>query len=152
MTDELEAALRAADTVVFDFDGVLADSEPLHLRSYRELMVADGGGIDEETFRGLIGRKEREIWPAVAGPGRDVDSLAARRGPSCCLAELDVCSQPRGVAGGALEIAPQASNGGLRRRVYGRVAVCRERVLPRGAPAERLDAVAPSRSRRHYPD
>jgi beta-phosphoglucomutase-like phosphatase (HAD superfamily) len=79
VTDQLEAALRAADTVVFDFDGVLADSEPLHLRSYRELMAADGGGIDEETFRGLIGRKEREIWPAVAGPGRDVDSLVARR-------------------------------------------------------------------------
>jgi beta-phosphoglucomutase-like phosphatase (HAD superfamily) len=75
----LEAALRAADTVVFDFDGVLADSEPLHMRSYRELMAADGGGLDEETFRALIGRKEREIWPAVAGAGCDLDSLVARR-------------------------------------------------------------------------
>jgi beta-phosphoglucomutase len=79
VTDGLEAALRSADTVVFDFDGVLTDSEPLHLRSYRELMAADGGGIDEDTFRGLIGRKEREIWPTVAGPGCDLDSLAARR-------------------------------------------------------------------------
>ncbi|HVI35309.1 MAG TPA: HAD family hydrolase [Gaiellales bacterium] len=79
MTDGLEAALRAADTVVFDFDGVLTDSEPLHLRSYRELMAGEGGGIDEDTFRALIGRKEREIWPTVAGPECDVDSLVARR-------------------------------------------------------------------------
>jgi beta-phosphoglucomutase-like phosphatase (HAD superfamily) len=79
VTAGLEAALRAADTVVFDFDGVVADSEPLHLRSYRELLATDGGELDEDTFRGLIGLKEREIWPAVAGPGCDVDELVARR-------------------------------------------------------------------------
>jgi beta-phosphoglucomutase-like phosphatase (HAD superfamily) len=79
VTDGLEVALRAVDTVVFDFDGVLADSEPLHLRSYRELMAADGEGVDEDTFRNLIGRKEREIWPILAGPECDLDSLVARR-------------------------------------------------------------------------
>ena len=30
-----------ADAVVFDFDGVLADSEPLHLRVYQELLAAE---------------------------------------------------------------------------------------------------------------
>jgi beta-phosphoglucomutase-like phosphatase (HAD superfamily) len=79
VTAALEAALRAADTVVFDFDGVLADSEPLHMRSYRQLLAAEGGQFDEDTFRSLIGRKEREIWPALAGPRGDVDSLVARR-------------------------------------------------------------------------
>jgi beta-phosphoglucomutase-like phosphatase (HAD superfamily) len=79
VTDGLEVALRAADMVVFDFDGVLTDSEPLHLRSYRDLMATDGAGIDEDTFRGLIGRKEREIWPVLAGPGCDLDSLVAQR-------------------------------------------------------------------------
>jgi beta-phosphoglucomutase-like phosphatase (HAD superfamily) len=44
VTAALEAALRAADTVVFDFDGVLADSEPLHMRSYRQLLAAVRSG------------------------------------------------------------------------------------------------------------
>jgi beta-phosphoglucomutase-like phosphatase (HAD superfamily) len=77
VNDDLAAALAAADTVFYDFDGVLADSEPVHLRSYRELM-SDGGGLDESVFSTLIGRKEREIWPVVAG-GADVDDLVARR-------------------------------------------------------------------------
>jgi hypothetical protein len=41
--------------------------------------MTDGGGLDESAFRGLIGRKEREIWPVVAGGGADVDDLVARR-------------------------------------------------------------------------
>ena len=31
------------DAVVFDFDGVLANSEPLHLRVYQELLAAEHG-------------------------------------------------------------------------------------------------------------
>lgn len=77
VNEALAAALEAADTVFYDFDGVLADTEPVHLRSYREVM--DGGGLDEAAFRTLIGRKEREIWPVVAGEGADVDDLVARR-------------------------------------------------------------------------
>ena len=77
MNEALAAVLEAADTVFFDFDGVLADTEPVHLRSYREVM--DGGGLDEAAFRTLIGRKEREIWPVVAGEDADVDDLVARR-------------------------------------------------------------------------
>jgi beta-phosphoglucomutase-like phosphatase (HAD superfamily) len=77
--DPLVAALEAADSVVYDFDGVLADTEPLHLRSYRALAADMGGAIDEERFRGLIGRKEREIWPAVIGRPADIDELVEQR-------------------------------------------------------------------------
>jgi beta-phosphoglucomutase-like phosphatase (HAD superfamily) len=66
----------------FDFDSVLTDREPLHLRSYRELMAADGGELDEDTFRGLIGRKERER----------VETSGTRRGFSGSPASL----QPTG--------------------------------------------------------
>ena len=77
--DPLVEALEAADTVIFDFDGVLADSEPLHLLSYRELVADMGGSLDEDRFRSLMGRKERDIWPAVISRPADVDELVARR-------------------------------------------------------------------------
>jgi beta-phosphoglucomutase len=77
--DPLAEALEAADTVICDFDGVLADSEPLHLRSYRELIADMGGSLDEEQFRSLMGRKERDIWPAVISRPADIDELVARR-------------------------------------------------------------------------
>jgi beta-phosphoglucomutase len=40
-------ALRA---IVFDFDGVLADSEPLHFRALRDCLLAYGIAIDEEEY------------------------------------------------------------------------------------------------------
>ena len=66
MSDQLEAALRAADTVVFDFDGVLADSEPLHLRSYRELMAADGGGIVAASWNQNVDHGGPNCSPSAA--------------------------------------------------------------------------------------
>jgi len=36
--------------IVFDFDGVLADSEPLHLRSYQEIFEPHGVKLDTKTY------------------------------------------------------------------------------------------------------
>jgi beta-phosphoglucomutase len=36
--------------IVFDFDGVLADSEPLHLRSYQAILEPHGVKLDEERY------------------------------------------------------------------------------------------------------
>jgi beta-phosphoglucomutase len=36
--------------IVFDFDGVLADSEPLHLRVYQELLEPHGIRLDQATY------------------------------------------------------------------------------------------------------
>ncbi len=36
--------------IVFDFDGVLADSEPLHLRVYQEILEPHGVHIDQATY------------------------------------------------------------------------------------------------------
>jgi len=79
LDDPLVAVLEAADTVIFDFDGVLADSEPVHLRSYRELIADMGGSLDEDRFRSLMGRKERDIWPAVISRPADVQELIDQR-------------------------------------------------------------------------
>ena len=36
--------------IVFDFDGVLANSEPLHLRSYQEVLAEVGIALDREEY------------------------------------------------------------------------------------------------------
>jgi beta-phosphoglucomutase-like phosphatase (HAD superfamily) len=79
MTEELAAVLAAADTVIYDFDGVIADTEPLHMRSYGELIERLGGTLDEGGFRSLIGRKEREIWPQILHRPADIDGLVEER-------------------------------------------------------------------------
>ena len=36
--------------IVFDFDGVLADSEPLHLRVYQEILEPHGIHLDRAAY------------------------------------------------------------------------------------------------------
>jgi beta-phosphoglucomutase len=46
-TTVLRQPIRA---IVFDFDGVLANSEPLHLRSYQEIFEPHGVKLDTKTY------------------------------------------------------------------------------------------------------
>jgi beta-phosphoglucomutase len=36
--------------IVFDFDGVLANSEPLHLRAYQDVLASEGLALDEADY------------------------------------------------------------------------------------------------------
>jgi HAD superfamily hydrolase (TIGR01509 family) len=46
--------------VLFDFDGVLVDSEPLHFRAMREALVSEGFTIGEEEYwRHLLAHDDR---------------------------------------------------------------------------------------------
>src|SRR4051794_18917848 len=38
------------EAVVFDFDGVLADSEPLHLKAYQAILEPQGIHLDQKTY------------------------------------------------------------------------------------------------------
>lgn len=42
--------LRALQAVVFDFDGVIADSERLHLRAYQDVVGTAGLSLSEEAY------------------------------------------------------------------------------------------------------
>jgi HAD superfamily hydrolase (TIGR01509 family) len=61
--------------VVFDFDGVLADSEPLHFRAYQETLVAFGMTLtSEEYFGQLLGFNDEDCFRIMAGNrGRSAD-------------------------------------------------------------------------------
>jgi beta-phosphoglucomutase len=78
---------RALQAIVFDFDGVIADSERLHLRSYQEILAPEGITIStEEYLERYLGYDDAGVFKAV---GRDkgvpmdehrVSELIARKG------------------------------------------------------------------------
>jgi beta-phosphoglucomutase len=110
--------------VVFDFDGVIADSEPLHLRALQEVIAplgitleraeyysrylgyddvgafraiaADRGvALDDAGIRGLIAGKSKVYQSLLAGGG------VLYSGAAACVERM-AASLPLGIASGAL--------------------------------------------------
>lgn len=54
--------------IVFDFDGVLVDSEPLHLRAYQEVLEPFGLSLPREKYyASYLGYDDEGVFRAVAG-------------------------------------------------------------------------------------
>jgi beta-phosphoglucomutase len=57
----------AVRAIVFDFDGVLADSEPLHLRAYQEVLAAIGAALPrEEYYARYLGYDDEGMFRALS--------------------------------------------------------------------------------------
>ena len=79
--------------IVFDFDGVIADSERLHLRSYQDILAPEGITMsNEDYFNRYLGYDDVGVFKAV---GRDqgvamdehrVSELIARKGRALRIA------------------------------------------------------------------
>jgi beta-phosphoglucomutase len=76
-------SLRAA---VFDFDGVIVDSEPLHFRSLKDALDADGVHITPEEYWGLyLAHDDREAIRLALeqhrepAPAERIDAIAGRK-------------------------------------------------------------------------
>ena len=53
--------------IVFDFDGVLVDSEPLHLRSYQEVLEPVGLSLPREKYySSYLGYDDAGVFKAIA--------------------------------------------------------------------------------------
>jgi HAD superfamily hydrolase (TIGR01509 family) len=67
------------DAVLFDFDGVLVDSEPVHFACWAELLQPVGIGLDWETYRtycvGVADFALLEFFARLASPPLDPHSL-----------------------------------------------------------------------------
>lgn len=125
--------------IVFDFDGVLADSEPLHLRAYQG--VLQGLGIPftrEEYYASYLGFDDAGVFSAlgerhgltlspdrlaglIAEKGRVFDAIIESTdvlypGAAACIEAL-AAAYPLGIASGALrpEIEAILKGAGLRR-------------------------------------
>jgi beta-phosphoglucomutase len=110
--------------IVFDFDGVLADSEPLHLRVYQEILEPHGIHLDQTTYCAkylgfddegafqqiavdyqlLLGDEEIEML--IAEKSRRFQQLVSSRnvlypGAVLCAQRLGA-AWPLGIASGAL--------------------------------------------------
>jgi HAD superfamily hydrolase (TIGR01509 family) len=67
------------EAVLFDFDGVLADTEPIHRQCWAEVLVPFGIDLDWETYtRRCIGVSDRDMLAflcTLADPPLDVERL-----------------------------------------------------------------------------
>jgi beta-phosphoglucomutase len=73
--------MPAFDAILFDFDGVLLDSEPVHCECWAEVLETAGVRLTWEFYRGhCIGIDDREMVRMLAernDPPRDCDRLWA---------------------------------------------------------------------------
>ena len=71
--------MASYEAVLFDFDGVLVDSEPIHWACWCEILQGYGLQLDWETFRdnciGITDRRMLTFLSAQAAPPIDVDQL-----------------------------------------------------------------------------
>ncbi len=67
------------DAVLFDFDGVLADTEPLHFEAWRDTLAPAGIRLDWEYYvSSCIGLADKEMIAALglkADPPKTLDEL-----------------------------------------------------------------------------
>jgi HAD superfamily hydrolase (TIGR01509 family) len=158
--------------IVFDFDGVLADSEPLHLRAYQEVLSSLGltltredyyahylGYDDEGVFRALAAAHAFELDEArlaalIAEKTRVFDATIESGeilypGAAACIERM-AAAYPLGIASGALRHEIEAILRGARLDRHFRFIVA-SGDTPEGKPAPdpyrlaaELHRVAPS--------
>ncbi len=80
----MSSALQA---IVFDFDGVIADSEPLHLKAYQQALAGEGLRLErEEYFARYLGYDDVGMLQALARDrrlawtDRDITALVTLKG------------------------------------------------------------------------
>jgi HAD superfamily hydrolase (TIGR01509 family) len=67
LLEKLNCLLASAEGIIFDFDGLLADSEPYHYRAYNEVFERYGHSLDPDEYwvewtskgKGIAGEIER---------------------------------------------------------------------------------------------
>jgi beta-phosphoglucomutase-like phosphatase (HAD superfamily) len=82
MPPTLESLLRGLAVLLWDFDGVIADTEPVQEASYQVVMAESGAIPEAGFFTALVGKSEPEIWRSLKdryGLPATVEELIARR-------------------------------------------------------------------------
>jgi len=74
--------VRAFDAVIFDMDGVLADSEPMHREITRAMLAAYGVAHPDEVEEELVGFRDLDMFRVLCERHRlpdDAETLTERR-------------------------------------------------------------------------
>lgn len=74
----------SAANIIWDFDGVVAHSEPMHEQSYVVLGQRRSHKLAEDYFAPLVGHTERWIWDRLIAAGfpaknAEIEALLAER-------------------------------------------------------------------------
>lgn len=107
--------------LIFDFDGVLVDSEPLHEWAIRQAVAQRGWTFTHEQFiSGIVGRGDERAFATIAGwNGAELpDSLAAE------LLTRKRALMADGIRAGRFEPQPGAVEAVRKAASRGPVAVC----------------------------
>ena len=75
--------LRGSRAAIFDMDGTLVDSEPLHLAATRASLARRGHDFSDEDNQAWIGRTPRALWVEL------VERLGLRESVADYLVEYD---------------------------------------------------------------
>lgn len=151
--------------VIFDFDGVLANTEPLHLAAYQDLLREEGLGLtDEEYYGRYLGYDDEGVFRALAAardrnwPDAAIRQLIQRKSDRflALLRDRDVlfsgaaalvralsAAVPLAVASGALrhEIEAVLERADLR-RCFGPIVASGDTPASKPAPDPYLKALA----------
>ena len=165
--------MSALQAVFFDFDGVIADTEPLHLRAYQAVLQADGIDLNKsEYYARYLGYDDVGLFEALAKDrhislsDEKIDEWVAAK--SCIVEEMlssdsilfpgaAACVKmfaervPLAVASGALEpeIEIVLEHAGLRSS-FAAIASASDGV--RGKPAPDLYLLAMAKLKSRLPD
>ena len=100
------------DALIFDLDGVLVDSEPLHLRTFQQVLACEKLTLTEQAyFDCYLGYDDRDAFAAVARDnGRefspeDITRLIAKKTALLKKLLADITPMP-----GAVELVRQAAD------------------------------------------
>lgn len=55
------------DAVIFDLDGVLIDSEPIHFATMQQILAAEGRDVDAATYSLYVGMSLEATWEDLCG-------------------------------------------------------------------------------------
>ena len=69
--------MQAGLALIFDMDGVIVDSNPIHREAWRLYNQRFGIEMDEGMQQRMYGRRNDEIVRDVFGPGLDTDTVMA---------------------------------------------------------------------------
>jgi beta-phosphoglucomutase len=77
--------------IVFDFDGVIADSEPLHFRAFRDVLAGEGLALSERDYYDqYLGFDDVGVFRAVGVETKRIDDLVKQKAVRMEALERDV--------------------------------------------------------------
>jgi beta-phosphoglucomutase len=96
-------SLRA---IVFDFDGVIANSEPLHFQAFRDVLAGEGLALSEQDYYDrYLGFDDLGVFRAVGVETRRIDDLLKQKAVRLEALERDVSMLFPGAAAAVRRLA-----------------------------------------------